>query len=118
VNTARGVHGPGDDLPRPRDPAGVGDRDNRPEHGLARDARPVGAFTADQFAFDGRDAEPGGAGPVGDGLSNGPGADDDHVVRVLGRSAHVLSIRWARPRHIVRADNQIGASAFCGHDAD
>jgi hypothetical protein len=91
----RGVHRPGDGLARPGDPAGVGNRDDRPEHGLAGDARPVGAFTADQFAFDSRDAEPGGAGPAGDGLPDGPAADDDHVVRALCRSAHVPSIGWS-----------------------
>jgi hypothetical protein len=112
----RGVYRPGDGLARPADPAGVGDRDHRPEHGLAGDACPVGALAADQFPFDSRDAEPGGAGPVGDGQPDGPGADGDHVGQVLCRSAHGLSIDWACPLHIVKADGQIGARPSTAHD--
>ena len=46
----------------------------------------------------------------------GPGADDDHVVPALGRSAHVLSIDWARLLHIVKTDTKSG-QRHCGHDA-
>ena len=54
----RGVHRPGDRLPRLRDPAGIGNRADWPEHRLARDTGPVGALTADQFQFHRRDAGP------------------------------------------------------------
>ena len=45
-----------------------------------------------------------------DGLPDGPGADDAHVIQAHRRSARELSIDWALPLHIVKADNQIGAA--------
>ena len=89
----------------PADPAGVGDRDDRPEHRLAGDAGPVGALPPDQFLFHGRHAESRRARPGGHGVPDRPGADDDHVVHVLRRSAHGLRIDRARPQHIVKTDN-------------
>jgi len=92
----------------PRDPAGVGRRDDRPEHRLAGDARPVGALTPDQLLFHHRYGQSGRAGPDGSRIPDGPDADHDHVVHVLRRSAHRLRIDRDQPQHIVKADNYIG----------
>lgn len=52
-------------LPRALDPEGVCNGHNRPQQRLAGDARPILAFAADQLPLHYRDAESGGAGPLG-----------------------------------------------------
>ena len=101
----RDVHRPGDRLECPRDPAGVGYRDDRPEHRLAGNAGPVGALAPDQFPFHGRHCESRRARPGSHGVPDRPGADDDHVVYVLRRSAHAARIDRAGPQHIVKTDS-------------
>jgi hypothetical protein len=41
--------------------------------------------------------------------STWPGADDDHVVRVLRKPAHVLSLDRDLAPHIVKTDDRVGA---------
>jgi hypothetical protein len=82
---ACGVEGTGDRFPGAVDAMGVGHSDDRAQKRFAWYAGPVGAFAADEFAFQHRDAQPGGAGTSGDILADSSGADDDHVVGVLWR---------------------------------
>jgi hypothetical protein len=79
----RRVERTSDCLPRTIDPAGVSNSNDWPQQRLTRNATPVGAFTPDQLPLHNGDAEPGGAGPVRDGLADRARAEDDDVVDVF-----------------------------------
>ncbi len=51
----------------------------RSQQRLGRDARPVGAFSADQLGFDYGDTLSGGVQAAGGGLSGGSGPDHDGI---------------------------------------
>src|SRR5580658_3015934 len=89
-----GINRTAERLHRALDPAGVSERDDRPQHCLTGDARKVVTFTADQFPFDRRDAEPGRAGPVSYGLADRAGADDDDVVESGRGIIHAAASRF------------------------
>lgn len=78
-----GVEAAGDRLGRAAHAAGGGESLDRPQQRFAWHARPVGAFAADQFAFDDRAREPGRAHTVRGVLAGGSRAQHDDVVRRL-----------------------------------
>ncbi|GAA2893081.1 hypothetical protein GCM10020220_098880 [Nonomuraea rubra] len=71
------------DVQRSRVEAGhaarLGVQQHRPEQCLAGFARPVGAFSADQFGFHDDGVQAGGGRPAGHVLTDRSGADDDDV---------------------------------------
>ena len=72
--------GPGHGLARTGHVRGSGDRHDRPEERLARDARPVRALCTHQLGFHDSDGQTASVGVVGDVLTHRTGAEDHHVV--------------------------------------
>src|SRR5262249_23231133 len=76
--------GPGD----PGRVLGLGTGLRGAQQRLGRDARPVGALTADALPLDDRDPQAAAQQPVGGGLPAGAHAEHDHVVMIR----HVISL--------------------------
>src|SRR5690606_23026946 len=85
------------------DPGRLADHRGRPEHGLRRDARAVGALAADQLALDGGHPPAGAQQALGDDLAAGP-HPHDHGIEGLGHAANV-------PGHATGSRDPAGASA-------
>jgi hypothetical protein len=72
-----------DRFARAVDPPGIGQGEHRPKQRLAGHAAPIGAFAADEFAFDDRYGQPGGATALGDVLTDGSRPDNNDVIGVV-----------------------------------
>ena len=84
VGDLRPVRGDGGLAGQSRHAGGLRDQPGRPNHHLARDASPVGAFTADQLALDPDDVESRCGELACDGLTSDPQSDHHHVHGLIG----------------------------------
>ena len=98
----RRVEVPGDGRSGPRHPTCGGEHLSRPQEGLARHARPVGALATHQLALDQRRAQPGIDAPTHGVLTRRSSPHHDHVVGVCHRQ-RLLVARFTNPVPVLLA---------------